>query len=244
MIKFFRNIRHRLLSEGKTGKYLKYAIGEIVLVVIGILIALQINNWNENRKQNMRSREYHQRIYEDLDRLTKQGDNLKSNADRVLTSITKAVALLESKKELTREDKKTMDYAMIWFSRTTYQLPALSTYEEMKSNGDLNLIYDVKLRNQITDFYNYLKQVEKVYDKISMAIEDDYKVFSRYIRTYVNPEALSITHDYDFNKMSEDEEFINTFSRLATHWRGYAYFLKIVKQRGDKIQTEFANQTN
>ena len=50
MIKFFRNIRKQLLNEGKTGKYLKYALGEIVLVVIGILIALQINNWNENRK--------------------------------------------------------------------------------------------------------------------------------------------------------------------------------------------------
>ncbi|MFY0594729.1 DUF6090 family protein [Roseivirga sp.] len=50
MIKFFRKIRRNLLSEGKTGKYLKYAIGEIILVVIGILIALQINNWNENRK--------------------------------------------------------------------------------------------------------------------------------------------------------------------------------------------------
>ncbi|WP_246286354.1 DUF6090 family protein [Winogradskyella ludwigii] len=50
MIKFFRKIRQDLLSKGKTGKYFKYAIGEIVLVVIGILIALQINNWNENRK--------------------------------------------------------------------------------------------------------------------------------------------------------------------------------------------------
>lgn len=50
MIKFFRHIRQRLLSEGKTAKYFKYAIGEIILVVIGILIALQINNWNEERK--------------------------------------------------------------------------------------------------------------------------------------------------------------------------------------------------
>lgn len=50
MIKFFRRIRQNLLSEGKTTKYLKYAFGEIVLVVIGILIALQINNWNEDRK--------------------------------------------------------------------------------------------------------------------------------------------------------------------------------------------------
>jgi hypothetical protein len=50
MIKFFRKIRQNLLMENKTGKYLKYAIGEIVLVVFGILIALQINNWNENQK--------------------------------------------------------------------------------------------------------------------------------------------------------------------------------------------------
>jgi hypothetical protein len=50
MIKFFRRIRLDLLKKNKTGKYAKYAIGEIVLVVIGILIALQINNWNEDRK--------------------------------------------------------------------------------------------------------------------------------------------------------------------------------------------------
>lgn len=54
MIKFFRNIRQNLLSEGKTGRYLKYAFGEIILVVIGILIALQINNWNENRKTDIK----------------------------------------------------------------------------------------------------------------------------------------------------------------------------------------------
>ena len=51
MRKIFRKIRYDLMKKNKTGKYLKYAIGEIVLVVIGILIALQINNWNENKKK-------------------------------------------------------------------------------------------------------------------------------------------------------------------------------------------------
>ena len=50
MIKFFRHIRQNLLMENKTGKYLKYAIGEILLVIIGILIAVSINGWNEDRK--------------------------------------------------------------------------------------------------------------------------------------------------------------------------------------------------
>ena len=47
MLKFFRNIRKQLAAENKVAKYLRYAVGEIILVVIGILIALQINNWNE-----------------------------------------------------------------------------------------------------------------------------------------------------------------------------------------------------
>ena len=52
MIKFFRKLRYKSMEENKTGKYLKYAIGEIILVVIGILIALSINNWNELRKND------------------------------------------------------------------------------------------------------------------------------------------------------------------------------------------------
>ena len=66
MIKFFRHIRQRLISENKTSKYFKYAIGEIVLVVIGILIALQINNWNEQRKQNLNLRELYSILLLDI----------------------------------------------------------------------------------------------------------------------------------------------------------------------------------
>ena len=50
MIKFFRHIRKQLIMKNNTGKYLKYALGEILLVMIGILLALQVNNWNEQRK--------------------------------------------------------------------------------------------------------------------------------------------------------------------------------------------------
>ena len=58
MINFFRKIRQNLLVENKTGKYFKYAIGEIILVVIGILIALSINNWNETRKIRNTEQQY------------------------------------------------------------------------------------------------------------------------------------------------------------------------------------------
>tara|TARA_R110000823_G_scaffold294628_2_gene413567 strand:- start:259 stop:591 length:333 start_codon:yes stop_codon:yes gene_type:complete len=67
MIKFFRKIRQNLLSEGKTGKYLKYAFGEIILVVIGILIALGISNWNENRKNNNETTDFINRLTEEIE---------------------------------------------------------------------------------------------------------------------------------------------------------------------------------
>jgi hypothetical protein len=76
MIKFFGHIRRSLINENKMGKYFKYAIGEVVLVVIGILIALQINNWNietieANKektylieiRENLKNRSYRNRFY-------------------------------------------------------------------------------------------------------------------------------------------------------------------------------------
>ena len=73
MIKFFRHIRKSLLMENKTGKYLKYAIGEIILVVIGILIALSINNWNEGRKA----------IKQEIKILSELKNDLKTNLDEI-----------------------------------------------------------------------------------------------------------------------------------------------------------------
>jgi len=66
MIKFFRKIRYNLMEQNKTGKYFKYAIGEIVLVVIGILIALLISNWNENRKFDNKIKSVYSIIQNDL----------------------------------------------------------------------------------------------------------------------------------------------------------------------------------
>ncbi len=74
MIKLFRNIRKNLLAEGKTSKYFKYAIGEIVLVVIGILIALSINNWNQNRIEQDKEHVYLTNIKRDLQNQLKSID--------------------------------------------------------------------------------------------------------------------------------------------------------------------------
>ena len=66
MLKFFRRIRQKLIAEGKLKRYIIYAIGEIVLVVVGILIALQVNNWNEFRKSKKKEISIYKEIQSEL----------------------------------------------------------------------------------------------------------------------------------------------------------------------------------
>jgi hypothetical protein len=78
MLKLFRHIRKNLLNEGKNTKYFKYAIGEIVLVVIGILIALSINNWNEDRKDQTKLLNIYRLIHDDIEN---DIEELQTNVD-------------------------------------------------------------------------------------------------------------------------------------------------------------------
>lgn len=78
MIKFFRHIRRSLINENKMGKYFKYAIGEILLVVIGILIALQINNWNEEQNNNQKLISIYKSVYADIKNDLKDLNDLKA----------------------------------------------------------------------------------------------------------------------------------------------------------------------
>ena len=91
MIKFFRKIRQRLLSENKFTRYLIYAVGEIILVVIGILIALQINNLNETRKDRIEEqkiliqlKEEYQDNLQQLDQKIEIRNLLIGNSNKIL----------------------------------------------------------------------------------------------------------------------------------------------------------------
>ncbi|PHR71353.1 MAG: hypothetical protein COA67_06515 [Lutibacter sp.] len=117
MIKFFRKIRQNLLMENKTGKYFKYAIGEIVLVVIGILIALQINNWNETRKQINTQNAIYLIVKEDLETDISGFESFIYEYNKSKKPAFEAVL----NKELTRED---------WENNPSY-LEVMKGYEDL-----------------------------------------------------------------------------------------------------------------
>jgi hypothetical protein len=148
MIKFFRKIRQKMLTENKFSKYLLYAIGEIILVVIGILIALQINNLNEERK----NREFEKEI---LTQIQENINNDKLALTQIVNDFSKAI--ISSEKILQSEvSDKTEDSIKIWLGNTImfdrFQ-PLTNAYEVLKSKG-LDKISNKKLRFLLGKYYD------------------------------------------------------------------------------------------
>ena len=98
MLKFFRKIRQQLLVKNNISKYLLYAIGEIVLVVIGILIALQINNWNEDRKDWAKERFYLRSIRTSIQLSQKELNRVINDAQKISSCANTLFLLLAEKK--------------------------------------------------------------------------------------------------------------------------------------------------
>ncbi|MBD0778937.1 hypothetical protein HPE56_14145 [Maribacter sp. ANRC-HE7] len=97
MIKFFRKIRQQLLIENKFGKYLTYAIGEIVLVIIGILMALQINNWNSDRIDRATVANYYKRIHSEIQEGIKTVESFTEKAKYIGSLNKRTLKVLASK---------------------------------------------------------------------------------------------------------------------------------------------------
>ncbi|PNQ73628.1 hypothetical protein C1T31_04625 [Hanstruepera neustonica] len=158
MIKFFRKIRQNLLSENKTGKYFKYALGEIILVVIGILIALQINNWNQNRiTQNNQEKYLLLLKNETLNNL----NELKS-AQNTIQSITngqqKLIRLIDSNLDTISENyfSKVMFEAFGSVPRFDFENSVLS---ELKISGEIKNIKNDSIRRKIVALEPLVKSV-------------------------------------------------------------------------------------
>lgn len=163
MIKFFRKIRQRLLTENKFIKYLLYAIGEIVLVVIGILIALSINNANDfenqRRKELTLLNEMSQNLQIDLKDLN---FNIKGSAERIKAN---EIILKALKERVPMNDSLKPYYANIFGN---FQLSNnTAAWENLKSVG-MDLVSDDSLRNVISNLYavkyNYLENITKGVD--------------------------------------------------------------------------------
>ena len=167
MIKFFRKIRQRLLIENKFSNYLIYAIGEIILVVIGILIAVSINNWNEGRKEIEQEQKILLQLKLEFNKNLKQLEEKISMRLDILQASTKLLGYIDNP-ELAELDS------------IIFQLSFLitdPTFDPIKNNliesGNLNLIrhdsLKLKLTNWSTDVFQ-LQELELEWQKVRTEI--------------------------------------------------------------------------
>jgi hypothetical protein len=159
MIKFFRKIRQKLLSENKFSKYLLYAIGEIILVVIGILIALQINNQNIYKQERSIEKTYLIALQEEfevninkLDEIIDLNTNLIDNTDKLIEVFRKNVMD-------TISEKTVVNYFFETFSSEVNYTPSKGVLTEIISSGNLKLIQNQELKQKLASFESSLEQI-------------------------------------------------------------------------------------
>lgn len=214
MIKFFRNIRKTLLAEGKTSKYLKYAIGEIVLVVIGILIALWVNNKNNEVKEIKLGMEYLSRIHRDLvhdtlnfRKIIIQNNTLREDIKGLLVSLYNGV-----------DDKEQVKNMSVIYDKALDQVFSVNdnTYLGMVSSGTLGLIKNNELKEEIIKLYSEYDETKTLLNSInewmiSIAttadIETDFMKFNSGVSDIYTTSEMLNESDFSFINDKEGKAF-------------------------------------
>ena len=183
MISFFRKLRRQLINNGKTSNYLKYAIGEIALVVVGILIALQINNWNHDRQDKISELNFYSNFKEQLaeDIYEIKGNIIYNN--NYMEQFEYAVQIIES------NDRSRIDsLSQISISLTKYSdLGRQSNiYETLVNSGQVKLLNNTDIIEEIRrleELYIYINKMEEIHrevilKEVATSLRDNFKLLT------------------------------------------------------------------
>ena len=206
MINFFRNIRKQLADDNEPLKYMRYAIGEIFLVVIGILIALSINNWNEQRKNNNLEREFLYRLRADLVIDSTYYSKRIQDAENFIRINRNFIGELYKEQQNYADVKNLFEKLSLGSEQLTSQN---STYQELINDGKLNLIRNKKLKSALINYYRDTEVADKHIE--------EFNVFSVNVllNAMENIPNLSRVLKYDLNigqydfKFKGQYEFVN-----------------------------------
>lgn len=214
MIKLFRTLRRRILSQSSFSKYLVYASGEIFLVMIGILLALQFNNWNSNRVNTKKEIWYLDNIASDMyyqEETLKYIDTSFTEAIKVSKDILKDYML---KKSFTKIDSLNEKLNMLMISQPFPNTD--NTYQELISSGQLSLIEDQDLSTNIIDFYLLTEECEQtiMLNINHVYYKEIYPVFNKF--TQVELDELELEDDELMLLNSEEHLTADILTRLKS----------------------------
>lgn len=158
MIKFFRKIRQRLLTESNFSKYMLYAIGEVLLVVIGILIALQINTWNEESKDRRLETDYLVNLKKELVFNIQLGVEQIEFSDFQVKNGEKILASLRSNMH---QNPMELAIALEHIGWNHEIIFVMDVWSELYATGNIGIIRNEEIKSKLTDLYNVMTLVNK-----------------------------------------------------------------------------------
>jgi hypothetical protein len=212
MPRFFNRIRKKLAKENKFFQYFRYAIGEILLVVIGILIALQIDNWNEWRKERVKEQEVLSELKENLQRNIEDLNDTMEQARRFNASRTITFSALEN--NLPYHDSLAVHFL---FAGLTITKPTISrSGYEMLQNQGYDIITSIKLRKEIVQLFEgtYATYERKLSSgNVDPLVEDMTRYFRKYFKLVNSPPYRRVPLDY--SELIRDNYLIQCLKAIA-----------------------------
>ena len=201
MLRFFRQIRQNLLTENRFSKYLLYAIGEILLVVIGILIALQVNAYQEEKMERSKECEYISSLITDL---TIEKNFLETYAafDKEVISNSEALLQAHYDRGTFLVDDTFSKQLSILNNRSTFRKHN-TTYMELLATGDLNLLRDQTLKQEIMLHFQKLDQYEIIIRQNNEYIDNHFAPLALKVGTHYVP-----NHQLKWSKILIDKGYI------------------------------------
>ena len=199
MIPFFRKIRWRLAANNQFLTYSRYALGEIVLVVIGILIALQINNWNEERKSRQEEKDILKSVKLDFVNAIKECEENNEFRTRILTATRELYSIMRGKAHDYSEDQLDSIIAVLLIN-PTYNSQT-GSLEVLFNSGKINMIQDPEIKEALMLWPQVVEDIKE--DEVYSSEHLRYELYP-FIRKYISVKDVNAQVDYKNLKMFED----------------------------------------
>ena len=208
----FNKIRRNAILSISLKGYIKYGVGEILIVVIGVFFALQINNWNDRRKEDAVMKSYFSKMHEEINSTTQVIDySSKYTNESMIPQIRRGLNVMSTHQKDSLNDFKTALGELTEGESLTFYLPII---DEFINQGYLYKIDDDALNRQFENL-NYFRSQCKISNELSR--EYQIKLIKPYIGKHINYSEIALNQDYiqpsgtktDFDKLLKDQELRN-----------------------------------
>ena len=206
MLHFFHKMRKQLAEDNKPIKYLRYAFGEIVLVVFGILIALQVNTWNQERLYSNKENQYLINLQRDIDEQIEL-INTQIEFENEITSLASELLRKYNQQNKFIVDSLFIESMNLLAVRRTFAI-ANTTYVVLISSGNIDIIQNSVLKNNLIRLFERVNRMKEIFDKNNNLVDNNFLPFCNDL-IYIKAREFNKIYGLDFSVELKEKENLN-----------------------------------